>query len=56
MTYAPGKNVETCSKPRVCWQPAEIEVKHALVDDEGTIYKIVTLGYCLKHGIGDIEE
>ena len=52
MTYAIGKNVETCAA-EICCQPAELETKTALVDDEGSIIGMVAMGYCLEHGIGE---
>ena len=46
MTSAIAANLETCALGK-CAQPAEVEHKHALVDDEGTIFAVVELGYCL---------
>jgi hypothetical protein len=53
VTYAAGKGHETCSSPKPCCQPAEVEIKHALVNDQDEIYAIVPLGYCLEHGMGE---
>lgn len=53
MTYAIAKNLETCAGPAECWSPAEVEIKHALVNENDEIYAIVPLGYCLEHGTGE---
>lgn len=48
MTSAIAANLETCADP-VCAQPAEGEWKYGLVDEDGYIFKIVPMGYCLRH-------
>lgn len=51
MTCATTANLETCASPKPCCQPAEMLLRHSLVDAEGTIFKIIELGYCLEHGM-----
>jgi hypothetical protein len=55
VTHATAANLETCSSPKPCCQPAEMELRHALVED-GTIYGIIHLGYCLEHGTTYADE
>ena len=47
MVCATAANFETCAAGR-CAQPAEVEHKHALVDDQGTIFAVVQIGYCMS--------
>lgn len=47
MTYAQGKNLETCAWPEPCCQPAVVEREFYYDDEEDPA---VTLGFCIPHG------
>lgn len=46
LTFAIGKNLETCASPGRCCQPAVVE-REFYQDDDDTAP--VTLGFCIAH-------
>lgn len=51
MTYAAGKNLETCAWPGRCVQPAVVEREFYKDDDDESP---VTLGFCIAHESEDL--